>query len=70
METKSCLGCGLPLQNEDPNLPGYTPKSDFDEHSLCQRCFRLKHYGEKYKDITSIAPNYEELLKKRLNNIP
>ncbi len=66
MATKSCLGCGLPLQNTDPNLEGYTPKSDFDEHSLCQRCFRLKHYGEKYQDISSIAPKYEELLKKAI----
>ena len=41
---KKCLGCGIFLQDKDVNSLGYTPKI---ENDLCQRCFKLKHYGEK-----------------------
>lgn len=41
---KKCLGCGIVLQDKDVNSLGYTPKI---ENDLCQRCFKLKHYGEK-----------------------
>lgn len=42
-EHKHCLGCGVILQSEDKNKVGYAPKI---ENDLCQRCFRLKHYGD------------------------
>lgn len=40
---KKCIGCGLSLQSEDKNAPGYIIdlKKDY-----CMRCFRLKNYGE------------------------
>lgn len=37
-----CQGCGITLQYLDPKLPGFTPKED---SVLCQRCFRLRNYG-------------------------
>lgn len=41
-----CFGCGAELQNNDPNHIGYIPKYlERDSHYLCQRCFRLQHYG-------------------------
>ena len=40
---KCCSGCGVVLQNEDPKRIGFTPKM---EASLCQRCFRIRHYGD------------------------
>lgn len=40
---KHCKGCGVQLQNEDPNALGYVPSLDA---SYCQRCFKLTHYGE------------------------
>lgn len=41
--TRTCKGCGAPLQTTDKNQPGYTPK---EEAEYCQRCFRLRHYGD------------------------
>ena len=40
---KICRGCGAVLQNENKQLPGYTPKEDSE---YCQRCFRLIHYDD------------------------
>lgn len=40
---QTCKGCGLHLQNEHPNQPGYTPKTSVD---YCQSCYRLLHYGD------------------------
>ena len=40
---KVCEGCGVKLQNEDKQKIGYTPKM---EASLCQRCFRIRHYDD------------------------
>lgn len=38
-----CKGCGVKLQNEDPQAIGYTPSLDAP---YCQRCFKLRHYGD------------------------
>lgn len=41
-----CFGCGAELQNDEPNKIGYIPKYlEKDSLYLCQRCFRLQHYG-------------------------
>jgi len=37
-----CLGCGITLQSDNPNMEGYVE----EDKNLCQRCFRLKHYNE------------------------
>lgn len=42
-----CQGCGILLQTEDKQKPGYVPTSSLKkENVLCRRCFRLKHYNE------------------------
>lgn len=47
---RTCPGCGVPLQCQDPTELGFTPPARFDkEGSLCQRCFRLVHYGQLAK---------------------
>ncbi len=38
-----CPGCGAPFQSSSADQPGYRTRED---QSLCQRCFRLKHYGD------------------------
>jgi ribosome biogenesis GTPase YqeH len=45
---RRCPGCGVILQTIDENLPGYVPNKHVDRHEvvLCQRCFKLQHYGE------------------------
>ena len=38
-----CSGCGAILQNEDINALGYTRNIS---GNLCERCFRIKNYGD------------------------
>ncbi|MRH43052.1 ribosome biogenesis GTPase YqeH [Aquibacillus halophilus] len=42
-----CQGCGVQIQSEDQEKPGYVPNSaTTNENIVCKRCFRLKHYNE------------------------
>lgn len=42
-----CIGCGGPLQNTDPEMPFYTPKSyQKDIPIYCERCYKIRHYGQ------------------------
>ena len=59
MEDKYCLGCGVKLQDENVLGEGYTTSLD---KSLCQRCFRIKNYGE-YQVVTKSNDEYIEILK-------
>jgi len=64
-----CAGCGEELQTKDPNKVGYTPVIKEDKETLlCQRCFRLKHYGEfskiKIQDET-FNNVFKEISKKK-----
>lgn len=56
----TCFGCGCELQNTDPSTTGYTPKPLDGSIVLCQRCYRLQHYGENQDDVL-IKPNYKEI---------
>ena len=56
---KKCLGCGIPLQDENVLLEGYTTSLDND---LCQRCFRMKNYGD-YQTVTKSNQEYLDILK-------
>ncbi len=44
MEEKYCKGCGIRLQNEDPQKEGYVVREDMD---YCQRCFKMRHYNQQ-----------------------
>lgn len=59
-----CFGCGSELQNDDPNKVGYIPKYlERDSHYLCQRCFRLQHYGIN-GEITKYNQDYTQIINK------
>ena len=60
--SKKCIGCGIVLQNIDKNIVGYTDDLD---NGYCERCFRLKNYGE-YKDISLNNSDFNRILR----NIP
>lgn len=51
---KKCRGCGIELQNIDPNKVGYVVDMEKD---YCQRCFRLSHYGDTTHLKTSHVNN-------------
>ena len=57
-----CLGSGIKLQTENQNELGFTTNI---ENSICERCFRLKNYGE-YKVVSLDNQDYQEII----NNIP
>ena len=47
--SRTCTGCGVTTQSEDPQKLGYVPphkQHDFAEDLLCMRCFRMRHYNE------------------------
>ena len=44
---KKCIGCGAVLQNNDSSLEGYV----IGEHDICERCHRIKNYGEYKSSI-------------------
>ena len=56
---KRCQGCGVLLQDENVLQEGYTASLD---NAICQRCFRMKNYGE-YQFITKSNEEYLEILK-------
>lgn len=56
---KNCLGCGVLLQSENILDDGYVTNL---ENDICQRCFRMKNYGE-YQVVTKSNEEYIEILK-------
>ena len=56
---KKCSGCGVTLQEENMLQEGYTTSL---ENDICQRCFRMKNYGE-YQMVAKSNDEYLEILK-------
>lgn len=56
---KYCSGCGVLLQDENIAIEGYVQDI---ENDICQRCFRMKNYGE-YQISTKSNEEYLEILK-------
>ena len=59
MNEKYCKGCGVLLQDENVLMEGYTTNL---ENDICQRCFRLKNYGE-YQVVTKSNEEYLRILR-------
>jgi 30S ribosome assembly GTPase len=59
-DVSRCAGCGIPLQHENRETPGYVPASAMErEPAICQRCFRIKHYNE----ASSVTVDQDEFLR-------
>lgn len=56
---KKCIGCGSPLQVINQNSIGYVPDIN---RELCERCFRLKNYGE-YQSVSLNNSDYQKIIK-------
>ena len=54
-----CEGCGVNLQNTNPNDLGYVVSLD---KTLCERCFRIRNYNE-YKTVTKSNNDYISILE-------
>ncbi|MBD2872502.1 ribosome biogenesis GTPase YqeH [Paenibacillus sp. IB182493] len=59
-QTSSCAGCGVQLQTEQPERPGYLPVAAMGRDPvICQRCFRIRNYNE----ASSIAVDQDDFLR-------
>ena len=58
-EVKKCGGCGVVLQEDNMLQEGYTTSL---ENDICQRCFRMKNYGE-YQVVAKNNEEYLDILK-------
>ena len=45
-KSKKCVGCGSVLQSVDVDKEGFVKLNVFDKSEYCERCFKIKHYGE------------------------
>ena len=59
-EVKTCTGCGVKLQDQNVLQEGYTTSL---ENDICQRCFRMRNYGE-YQVVTKSNEEYLNILKE------
>lgn len=66
---KKCIGCGIELQSEDVNKGGYLPAAKLEEPGdhYCQRCFKIKNYGE-YLPITLSRLDYRKEVHEALKD--
>ena len=53
-----CVGCGISLQDKDPNGEGYVSSKDF---TLCERCFRISNYNENRKVINRSVDVFKQI---------
>ena len=58
-DEKHCQGCGILLQDQNVLQEGYTTSLDND---LCQRCFRMRNYGE-YQVVVKSNEEYLKILE-------
>lgn len=61
--TKKCLGCGAVFQFENPLKPGYIEEKNYNDASVCKRCFRIKNYGD-YSLVDKDYKDYQEIFDK------
>ena len=57
---KKCQGCGVILQTVSSGTEGYV---DNIEKEICERCFKLKNYGE-YREVTLDNNTYKQILSE------
>lgn len=57
-----CMGCGAFLQTTDFKKEGYIKEENIDK-KLCERCFRIRHYGD-YKIILKENIDFEPILRE------
>ena len=63
IRVRRCYGCGAILQDTDPQEVGYVPPEKFEsgEDTLCERCYKLRHYST-YKKTPDFNIDYVTIL--------
>ena len=60
--TKKCLGCGAVFQSTNELKEGYVKEENLDKSIICQRCFKIKNYGD-YMVVNKDKKDYEKVFK-------
>lgn len=60
---KKCRGCGAKFQTQNPEKEGFIKEENLDKSTLCERCFKIRNYGE-YQKITKKNDEFFEILKE------
>lgn len=58
---KKCKGCGSNLQFKNPQLEGFIQEKNYEKSDLCERCFRIRNYGE-YKKVEKTNQEFFPIL--------
>ena len=65
----NCKGCGQKIQFEDKNKPGYAPKKEDNTNLLvCQRCFKIKNYGNNISYEQGSEQKHYQIVKKLIQD--
>ena len=59
---KKCIGCGSLLQVDDVSKDGYVRKENYDISTLCERCFKIRNYGQ-YKIVEKTNNDFFPILE-------
>ena len=62
MTNKKCTGCGAVLQHYNEALEGYVKEEVFENADICERCFRIKNYGD-YKCVIKDNNTFLNIIK-------
>lgn len=60
---KKCLGCGALLQYYNNSLEGFIDESKYETATICERCFRIRNYGD-YKCVIKDNNTFIDIIKK------
>lgn len=60
---KKCTGCGALLQHYNDALEGYIDETKYETATICERCFRIRNYGD-YKCIIKDNNTFINIIKK------
>lgn len=60
---KKCRGCGATFQTLDPLSEGFIKEENLGTSTLCERCFKIRNYGE-YQKITKKNEDFFQILKE------
>lgn len=59
---KKCMGCGALMQCIYPDKEGYIEEKKYSSADICERCFRIKYYGD-YKLVNKDNAEFIDILK-------
>lgn len=61
MKNQICPGCGITLQSQDSQAPGYVPKDKTGTAVVCQRCYQIKHYKKITGERVAEESNHQAI---------